>query len=233
MNEHEREAATQAGRNRLYPSLRDPNYLVLRQRRLLFERWLARVPADHLNVLDVGGRLQPYRPLVEHRLTRYVAVDLQSTPLVNMIGRAESLPLADEMFDLVFCTQVLEYIYEPARVTAEIYRVLKPGGILLISVPTIAMRDADEEYWRFQPASLRKLLAAFSSVEIAAEGSSVTGFFRMVNVFLARALRFKVLQQIYSYSGAPILNLTGRCLDSAAPTRNDQFVVNYSAIAQK
>jgi SAM-dependent methyltransferase len=232
MNESKREA-TLAGRKRLYPTLRDPNYLVLRQRRLWFERWLAGVPGDQLNVLDVGGRLQPYRPLVENRLARYVGVDLKKTALVDILGQAESLPLADGIFDLVFCTQVLEYIYEPAAAVAEIYRVLKPGGVLVVSVPTIAIRDADDEYWRFEPAALRKLVAAFSSVEIAADGNSITGFCRMVNVFLCMALRFKVLQKLYGYSGAPILNLIGRCLESVAPARNDQFAVNYSAIARK
>ena len=46
-----------AGRARLYPSITNPNWLVLRKRRELFRRWLERpFPPDAI-VLDVGGRI--------------------------------------------------------------------------------------------------------------------------------------------------------------------------------
>ena len=117
-------------------------------------------------------------------LRRYVAVDLRQTPLVNVVGRGEQIPFAEAQFDLVICTQVLEYIPEPAAVIAEIYRVLKPGGVLLLSVPAVSPRDADEDCWRFLPGALRQLLAAFSHSEVVPEGGSVVGFFRAINVCL-------------------------------------------------
>ena len=150
------------GRERLYPSLTNPSWLVLRRRREIFRKWLARVDGHDLDVLDVGGRIQPYRPLLEGRVRRYVAVDLRQTPLVNVVGRGEHIPLASAQFDLVICTQVLEYIPEPAAVIAEIHRVLKPGGCLLLSVPAVCPRDADHDCWRFLPGSLRHLLAPFN-----------------------------------------------------------------------
>ncbi|MGA2346788.1 MAG: hypothetical protein ABSF93_12335, partial [Candidatus Sulfotelmatobacter sp.] len=96
------------GRERLYPSLTDPSWLVLRRRREIFRKWLARVDGHDLEVLDVGGRIQPYRPLLEGRVRRYVAVDLRQTPLVNVVGRGEQTPFAEAQFNLVICTQVLE-----------------------------------------------------------------------------------------------------------------------------
>ena len=83
------------GRARLYPSLTNPSWLVLRRRREIFRKWLARVDGHDLDVLDVGGRIQPYRPLLEGRLRRYVAIDLRQTPLVNVVGRGEQIPLAE------------------------------------------------------------------------------------------------------------------------------------------
>jgi len=61
-------------------------------------------------VLDVGGRNQPYRPLLEGRISRYLAVDLRRTTLVNVVGRGEQTPVAGNMFDLVICTLMLEYV---------------------------------------------------------------------------------------------------------------------------
>jgi SAM-dependent methyltransferase len=224
---------TQRGADRLYPRLSDPNYLILRNRRELFQRWLAGVPGHSLQVLDVGGRLQPYRALLEHRVRRYVAVDLRSTALVDIVGRAEALPLAAESFDLAFCTQVLEYVADPNAAVAELYRVLKLGGVLLLSVPAIFPRDSDEEYWRFQPAALRLLLAPFARIEIEPEGHSIAGIFRTVNVFLIGCARFMLIRKVLSYTVAPLLNLTARGLESVLAVRNDQFAANYSALAKK
>src|SRR5882757_5875063 len=108
------------GRQRLYPTITNPNWLVLRERRKVFIRWISQVPMSPLNVLDVGGRVQPYRPLLKGRVGRYVAVDVRSTPLVDIIALGEQLPLRDGFFDLVICTQVLEYVEAPCKVIHEI-----------------------------------------------------------------------------------------------------------------
>jgi SAM-dependent methyltransferase len=227
------EELSRQGHQRLYPRLSNPNYLILRRRRELFQRWLEGVPGNNLRVLDVGGRLQPYRPLIQHRAVQYVAVDVRPTVLVDVVGRAEQLPFVPECFDLVFCTQVLEYIPSPATAIAEIHRVLKPGGFLLVSAPTIFPRDADEEYWRFEPAALRFLLASFARTEILPEGRSVIGMFRTLNVFLVSGAKFWLLRMIVGCTVSPILNLAGLVLETLMCSRNDQFTANYSALAQK
>jgi SAM-dependent methyltransferase len=48
---------------------------------------------------------------------------------------ARDLPFSGSSFDIVVCLDVLEHIVEDALVASEIYRVLKPGGRFLISVP--------------------------------------------------------------------------------------------------
>ena len=96
-----------AGRERLYPSLTNPNWLVLKKRRELFIAWLKNIPSDKLSVLDVGGRIQPYRELLGKRCVSYLAVDVNPTPMVDVAGQAERLPFSDRQFDLIFCTQVL------------------------------------------------------------------------------------------------------------------------------
>src|SRR5216684_1419979 len=90
---------------RLHPTLSDPNYLVLRSRRIIFERWFSAINAG-ATVLDIGGRYQPYRPLLGNRVEKYVAIDLLQTPLVNAIADGQRLPFASQTFDLVIATQV-------------------------------------------------------------------------------------------------------------------------------
>src|SRR5438067_483792 len=84
--------AAELGRERLYPSLWNPDYLVLNERRRHFSEWVQRVHGDSLSVLDVGGRIQPYRPLVEGRLQRYIAIDPLPTGLVDAVAVGERLP---------------------------------------------------------------------------------------------------------------------------------------------
>ncbi len=76
--------------SRLHPSLRDPNWLILRQRRKIFLAGLNRLPESNLAALDVGGRLQPYRVLLGARVNRYISVDPHVTPLVNVAADGEA-----------------------------------------------------------------------------------------------------------------------------------------------
>jgi len=221
------------GRNRLYPSLTNPSWLVLRRRREIFQRWIERLGGGELDVLDVGGRLQPYRPLLGGRVRRYVAVDVRQTPLVSVVARGEQIPLADASFDLAICTQVLEYVPEPAAVIAEIHRALKPGGSLLLSVPAIFPRDSAYDLWRFLPDGLRFLLRSFREVEIVAEGSSINGLFRTVCVGLAAFARPAVLGKVMQFTLVPLLNLIAASLESLPGPTSERFSANYSAFAKK
>jgi SAM-dependent methyltransferase len=224
--------AMRQGRDRLYPSLTNPNWLVLRERRRIFQRWIKRVPMANLNILDVGGRIQPYRQLITNQIRQYIAVDLRATPLVNVMAQAQKLPFREGHFDLVICTQMLEYAPEPASVIAEILRVLKPGGNLWLSVPSAAP-DPGDDFWRLLPAGLCSLLSSFHRVEIVPEGGSVAGLFRSINACLDIFARYRVVRSLYRYTLCPIVNLTGAILEKASGGRNQQFTANYSVLAEK
>jgi SAM-dependent methyltransferase len=227
------EQVQKLGRERLYPSITNPNWLVLRKRRELILDWLREMPSDNLWVLDVGGRIQPYRVLLGARCARYVALDVRRTLLVDVIGQGECLPFPARQFDLIFCTQVLEYVPHPQRVVNEIYRVLKPGGHLLLSAPAVFPRDSETEYWRFLPCGLKELLSPFSTVDVVPEGNSWVGFIRTVNVCLLTFARSLVLGGILRFSLVPSLNLLGALLQFLIPNSDDRFSANYSALARK
>jgi len=84
---------------------------------------------------------------------------------------AERLPFADASFDRVLCSEVLEHVPAPERAAAELARVLKPAGLLAVSVPTPAtewlFRFGSDDYFNspgghvriFTFPRLRRLLA--------------------------------------------------------------------------
>jgi SAM-dependent methyltransferase len=220
------------GRNRLYPSLRNPNWLILRRRRQIFEEGLSRLPERSLSVLDIGGRLQPYRPLLGSRVKRYVAVDLRVTPLVNAVAAGEALPFCDKEFDFVICTQVFEYLPDPYVVASEIQRVLRKGGCAFLSAPAVFLRDSDREYWRFLPEGLRYVFRDFETVEVIPEGNSLIGFFRTLNIFLVSFTKPRFLIPLLEWTLVPGFNLAANALERLAG-KNDQFSVNFSVWVRK
>ncbi len=74
--------------------------------------------------LDVG-KVNPERALRQTPDPRHVAV----------VGSAEHLPFADETFDCVVASEVIEHLPEPERALEQMWRVVKPGGRVIVSTP--------------------------------------------------------------------------------------------------
>lgn len=66
-------------------------------------------------------------------------------------GDAEKLPFADDSFDSVLCTEVIEHLPRPQIAIDEMFRVLKPGGLAVISTP-----NENHALKKFLPASFKK-----------------------------------------------------------------------------
>ena len=64
-------------------------------------------------------------------------------------GRLEEAAFADQSFDAVTMWDVLEHVHDPLATLTEIYRILKPGGLVLARVPNLASWDARlfQRYW--------------------------------------------------------------------------------------
>ncbi len=219
---------------RLYPTISSPAYLVLRGRRLILSKWFAEnILGNELLVLDIGGRYQPYRPLLEHRTRRYFAIDVVGTPLVDVLGKGEELPFKTNTFDLVIATGVFEYFPEPRVAAAEIYRVIKPGGHLIVSVAAVAPRFVEAEHWRYLPAGLRFVLRPFSKIEIVPEVTSIGGIMRLNAGALNIFAKYEIIRSILHYTVVPALNLVGLALENTGIVKNDQIAGNYCVLAKK
>ncbi len=204
-----REEVRRLGEERANPRLTDPDYLTLRQRRRIFERWLSAI-GQVSRVLDVGGRVQPYRSLLAAP-SLYVGIDPILEGLVSVVAVGESLPFTAGSFDLVFCTQVLSYVRDARAVIREIHRVLIPRGHLLLSVPAMVPHYHDER-WRFLPDGIRVLLGDFGRVEIVPEGYSVAGVCHTINAALNLQDRHWRVAAVLRATVVPMLNSIGRGL---------------------
>lgn len=132
-------------------------------------RTLAGAKAD--TVLDVGGASGiRYRGLVQSR--RYWTVDVQARNRPSVVADAHHLPIASASVDLVLCIQVLEHCIRPDRVLAEAFRVLAPGGRLVLSTVLVyELHGSPQDYYRFTASALRDLAAPFARVDVRPLGN--------------------------------------------------------------
>ena len=67
---------------------------------------------------------------------KFVCVDIEPGPGVDLVADAHDMHMVrDNSVDCVVCVSTLEHVRHPEKVVAEIYRILKPGGIVYINVP--------------------------------------------------------------------------------------------------
>jgi len=108
------------------------------------------------------------------RLSRFT----QNTPRIVKKGRAEQIDFPDKSFDAVIAAEVLEHVEGDGLAVKEFYRLLKPGGLCLITVPANpALWDAsDEMSGHKRRYSKDDLLRLFNSASFHVEKVLYLGF---------------------------------------------------------
>jgi len=225
-------------RSRLYPSIFATNYLVLSNRRVQMENFFRN--AVHVGkVLDVGAQYCPYYPLFKDKCSSYSSMDLVDTPLVDYACNAEDMPVEDGTFDLVLCTQVLEHCDNPQKIVDECHRVLKPGGILIVTVPSIYPQHGyPADNWRFMPDGMRLLLRSFRAVEVRGELDfaeslmNVTCFYGHVVIGRLGVLG-KALNPIWNCSTNLVARLLSLVFRPLSGSNFTSFTMNLWCLATK
>lgn len=114
-------------------------------------------PHVHGQLLDMGCGAKPYRDIFT--VDGYVGVDLPGAAgTVDAFASVLALPFADASFDTVLSNEVLEHVPEPGEMMAEAARVLKPGGMLVLTTPqTWGLHHEPWDFYRFTPYGLHHL----------------------------------------------------------------------------
>jgi len=193
-------------------------------------------------LLDVGCGSMPYRELFN--VSEYIGLDID-TPATRARGAADfyydggRFPFPDGSFDSVLCNQVLEHVFNPVEFVQEIYRILVPGGQLLLTVPFVW--DEHEQPWdyaRYSSFGLGHLLTAGGfALEIQEKvGADAGVLFQLLNAYLykvtekwPRGARF-----LFSVTVMSTVNLSGLFWRKVLPRNSDlyldQIVLGVKAI---
>ncbi len=148
-----------------------------RLRRALFAK-ITRVTLDRFvqehastaRTLDIGAQTGPYAVCFPNR----VAIDLTPRPGIHVVTDAQRLAFCDGSFEVILCTEVLEHIPDPQSAIDEMFRVLAPGGRLVLTTRFLfPIHDAPHDYFRFTKYGLRHLLRRFDALDVREETTSV------------------------------------------------------------
>ena len=135
-------------------------------------------------------------------------------------------------YDVIVMIEVLEHVHDPLAAVRNLRRLLKPGGMLVLSAPFMfPLHDRPHDFYRFTRYGLELMLAEFEAVEVKERDS----WAEVLCVLLARMSRERsfgarvfapvaVLAAIVSY---PLAMLLVRLV------RSDALTIGYTVTARK
>jgi SAM-dependent methyltransferase len=101
----------------------------------------------------------------------YVGVDMREGPGVDKVANLHEITLPDESVGTALCLETLEHVEYPHRALEEIFRIVAPGGVAVLSVPMdFPIHEFPHDYWRFTPEGIRSLLKPFPNAFVGYYG---------------------------------------------------------------
>ena len=161
----------------LYKEKLQPNTRILD----LMSSWVSHLPED-IEFAHVEGHGMNREELAKNsRLDSYFVQNLNHNP---------KLPLNNEDFDAVLITVSVQYLQYPEAVFAEIYRILKPGGIVIVSFSNRMFFQKAIAIWRDNSEAGRvelvqkyfQAIPGFSTPETIIDRPSVPSFLQMLGM---------------------------------------------------
>lgn len=183
-------------------------------------------------LLDVGCGTKPYRDLF--KTDTYVGLDIDSESSRSR-GTADAFydggqfPFNDAQFSSVLCNQVLEHVFNPEKFIGEIHRVLRRGGMLLLTVPFVwDEHEQPYDYARYSSFGLAALLEknGFRVLRHRKLLADVSVVFQLANAYLFKVMhtRFTAVNMIVTALLLGPISLLGLLLSALLPKNPDLFL---------
>jgi SAM-dependent methyltransferase len=186
------------------------------------------------SVLDIGCGEKPYERLFH--CDKYVGMELGSclnrqTKKADIFYDGKHIPAKDNFFDSVVMFEVLEHVFNADGLLKEVRRVLKPGGLLLMSVPFIWDEHEQPYDWgRYSSFGLNALVSR-NEFKVLKQQKSVTGIavvFQLLNAYLdkLKMMRRWYVRLLISISVIFLVNLIGQILKNLLPDNSALYLDN-------
>ena len=193
------------------------------------------------DVLDYGAGNSPWQESLIYQ--NYKRADVQQNLKENIdyiVLKKTPLPVLDETFDSILLMDVLEHIEDFEFVLSDLYRMLKKGGRLFISVPFLYREhETPNDYYRFTSYGVRKILKQkhFSVTLCKKIGNHLLTIYSLWNEAMIKknekfngSLLSKIIRKLILFLILPLLNLT---IFKNPPKKDDSVFHHLFLVAKK
>ena len=161
------------------------------------DRLLAKYSSLYRGVLyDLGAGESPYRQFFSNYVDQYIAVDwagsYHDTNADIAADLNKPLPIESAVADTVVSLSVMEHLCEPQMMLNEAFRILKPGGAMVLQVPwQWWIHEAPYDFFRYTPYALEYMFekAGFADVAVVPQSGFFTTWILKANYFSTRFIR--------------------------------------------
>ena len=147
----------------------------------------------HGKLLDFGCGAKPYKNIIN--VEEYIGLDFPSeghdhtNEMIDVFYDGISIPFEDDCFDSIFSSEVFEHVFNLEEVLKELFRVLKPGGVILITCPfAIGEHEQPNDYARYTSFALKHLMrkTGFDVVHYEKLGGSIDAIIQLRLTYFQR-----------------------------------------------
>lgn len=150
-----------------------------------------------LLIIGGGARGSGTEPLYDHPAIQILALDVYPSPNTQFIADAHQIPLIDGCVDGILVQAVLEHVLDPAQVVAEVFRVLKPGGLVYAETPFMQhVHEGAYDFTRFTELGHRWLFRNFETIDRGAHGGPGASLYWSARYFFRALTRSHLLGEI-------------------------------------
>ncbi len=188
-------------------------------------------------MLEIGCGAKKKGLLIGEFVEEHVGLDheqsLHELSNINIYGTAYFLPIKDASYDCVLSTSVLEHLEEPSKALFESFRVLKPGGIGLFTMPLFwHLHEEPRDFFRYTKYGLHYLFdsSGFEILEILPLSGFWVTFGTELNYYMQRFRRGPLK---FFVDGIVIMaNIISPILDQGL-LRDEKFCWQYLVLVRK
>ncbi len=154
-------------------------------------------PSPRVLVIGGGTIGQGTQALYEDAGVKLIAFDLYWSKNALFIADAHAIPMADGCVDGVVVQAVLEHVLEPARVVSEIWRVLRPGGLVYAETPFLQqVHEGPYDFTRYTESGHRYLFRNFELMRSGPCGGVGTQLMWSIDYFVRSVFRSRLAGKV-------------------------------------